>query len=172
MRHLIITAANFPAEQCSKTIGYPFELRSADYLTTIQHALRFQNRFDSITVLETVAKQRLDYLEQAGIPVVYSNLQNDSSNKGINEVRHLWDFIKQDKFADGDIFVKLTGRYVLLDTRILDHFMEDSEIVAKDDGDIYHPSSRGVHTFLWAFRKRFLREFINSLDRKSSAPIE
>ena len=172
MTHLIITSANFPKEECAKRLGYPFELRAADYLSSIHHALRFRQHFDSMTVLETVARERIEYLETCGIPVSYSNVSNDFSNKGVNEVRHLWNFISQEKFKEDDIFVKLTGRYLLVDVQILNHLANDTDIVAKNDGDIYHPSSRGVHTFLWAFRKRFLRQFITTLDLESEDPIE
>jgi hypothetical protein len=170
--HLVITSANFPREQSQAQLGYPFELRVADYLTSFHHALRFQKRVDSITILETVARKPIDFLEQSGIPVHYSKCNNGYPNKGVNEVLHLWNFMSEKPIANDDIIIKLTGRYVLLGLEILDHFTDQIEVVAKNDGDIYDPSNRGVHTFLWAFRKRFLGDFVEQLDRASANPIE
>lgn len=172
MVHLIITSASFPKDECQAKLGYSFEVRSADYQTSFYHALRFRPQLDSLTVLETVSRERVDVLEQSGIAVHYSKCNNGYANKGVNEALHLWNFLANQHIQEDDIIVKLTGRYVLLNLDILRHFSAGIEAVAKNDGDLYHPSSRGVHTFLWAFRKSFLRDFVSQLDRATEDPIE
>jgi hypothetical protein len=172
MKHLIITSANFPEAECHATLGHPHEVRLSDYLSSFYHALRFKGHFDSMAIIETVAITRLSFLENSGIPVYYSTFDNRYANKGVNEVLHIWDFIQQGKFQEDDVFVKLTGRYLLSNVDILGYFTPEIELVAKNDGDLYHPSSRGVHTFLYGFRKSFFRQFIARFDRASPDPIE
>jgi len=165
MNRLIITCATVPSINLQRG---EYEVRTSDYLSSFYHANRFKNEFDSITIIECISKSE-KYLEEVGIPVYYSNYNNDLNayDKSMNEISHIWDFVKQDYIDDDDVIIKLSGRYILYDTSILSYFNnKEIDAVAKDADDIYRIVSskgveygnEGVHTFLWGFRKKFFRQ--------------
>lgn len=160
MKHLIITSAIIPRELCQQKLGYSYEQRISDYKQTFESALALKDKFDSITIVETVSKEVVDILEDSGIVVYYSKFDNSFENKGLNEMFHINDFLQQSKISDDDMVIKLTGRYSIVNDNILNVV---SDFIAKFDGDIYDPCNRGVHTFLFGFKKKLFTEFINSL---------
>lgn len=160
MIHLIITTAVIPKELCLLRLGYSYEQRMLDYNKSFEYALKFKDKFDSITILETISKYKVVELEDSGIPVYYSKVSNLYSNKGINEMLHIQDFLKNSNFNDYDLIIKITGRYLIENVSILDI---NSDIIAKYDGDIYGPDN-GVHTFFFGFKKNLFDEFIKFLD--------
>lgn len=161
MKHLIITTATIPEDICYQQLGYSYVQRMKDYKLSFDHALKFRENFDTITILETVAKEKVDELEECGINVYYSKFNNSFSNKGLNEIFHIQDFLNNSNFNDDDLIIKITGRYLMVNDNILNI---DSNIVAKYDGDIY-PGDRGVHTFFFGIKKNIFNQFIKSLYR-------
>lgn len=153
MKHLIITSAIIPEKLCQQKLGYSYEQRISDYKQSFDSALALKDNFDSITIIETYSKTKVDILEDSGINVYYSNFDNSFDNKGLNEMFHIKDFLQHAKMSDDDTIIKITGRYLLDNDNILNI---DSDIIAKFDGDIYNPNNRGVHTFFFGFKKIFL----------------
>lgn len=173
MKHLIITTAHIPKESCLIKIGYDYQIRVQDYIESFKSALKLSNKFDSIKIIETVSKEKIDYLENSGIDVYYSTFDNSFINKGLNEMYHIKNFLDNNEIYADDMIVKLSGRYIIVNDNILNL---DSDFIAKFDGDIYDPFNRGVHTFYFAFKKSLFLEFINWLNIENTnndyTPIE
>ena len=142
-------------------LGYSYEQRMSDYKKSFEYALKLKDKFDSITIIETVSKEKVIELEESGLEVYYSKFDNSFSNKGINEMIHIKDFLLASQINDNDLIVKLTGRYLILNDNILNI---DSDFIAKYDGDIYDPINRGVHTFFFGVKKKTFLEFIEYLN--------
>lgn len=163
MKHLIITTAVIPKELCSLNLGYSYEKRMSDYKDSFEYVLKLKDKFNTITILETVSKEKVDELENSGINVYYSNIDNSFKNKGINEILHIQDFLKNSNINDDDIVIKLSGRYLIENDNILSI---NSDFIAKYDGDIY-PGDRGVHTFFFGFKKKLFFQFVSMLNISS-----
>jgi hypothetical protein len=160
MKHLIITTATISEDQCLKKLGYSYEQRVSDYQKSFDCALELKHKFDTIIIIETVSKEKVDFLENSGINVYYSNFDNSFTNKGINEMFHIKDFLENSKISDDDLIIKISGRYLMITDTILNI---DSDFIAKKDGDIYY-GDRGVHTFFFGFKKKLFIEFINLIN--------
>jgi len=163
MRHLIITSAIIPEELCLSQLGYTYQQRMMDYRQSFEYASRLKDKFDSITIIETYSKDKVADLENSGLKVYYSHFNNSFTNKGLNEMFHIYDFLRNSIIKDDDTIVKISGRYLIENDEILSI---DRDFIAKYDGDIY-PGNRGVHTFYFGFKKKIFLEFINSLDVKN-----
>lgn len=163
MIHLIITAAN---------IKENYELRKKLYIQSIEIALKYDYLFDSYTILECASSNE-DYLNQYNVH--YSKAKNIYPEKGLNEMLHLKSFIEQPDFKDDDVFIKLTGRYLLEDNSFFNKvrlLIEDYDSIFKDDSDVY--VGKGYHTFLYCMKKYRFVDTINSLNFSTSNmdPIE
>lgn len=149
-----------PKDVCLSQLGYSYEQRISDYKKSFDYALKFRDSFDSITIIETVSKIKVQELEENGIDVYYSNFDNSFKNKGLNEMFHIQDFIKNSTISNEDLIIKITGRYLIENVDILNINLD---FVAKYDGDIY-PGNKGVHTFFFGFKKVIFNEFIEYLN--------
>ena len=124
----------------------------------------YKELFNSVSILETVSKSKLDYLEDTGFNVFYSPLGNHHPNKGVNWIIHLSYFLFNCDLKDDDIIVFITGRYNILNINMLfliEKYMveEKNEFIAKEDGSVFE-GDNGVHTFYIAFTKaKFLNFF-------------
>jgi len=170
MKHLIITTAIIPRELCLSKLGYSYEQRMLDYKQSFEYVLALKDKFDTMTIIETVSKEKVAELEESGINVYYSTFDNYFDNKGLNEMFHIEDFLKSSQINDDDLVIKITGRYLMINDTILNI---DLNFIAKYDGDIY-PGNRGVHTFFFGFKKKMFYEFIDLLiinDRNSYKDI-
>jgi hypothetical protein len=161
MKHLIITTATISEDICLEKLGYSYYQRISDYQRSFDCVLKMRKKFDTITIIETVSKEKVDFLENSGIDVYYSKFDNSFSNKGINEMYHINDFLENYKIDDDDLIIKISGRYLMITDDILNI---DFDFIAKYDGDIY-PGDRGVHTFFFGFKKKLFVEFINSINK-------
>lgn len=150
--HLIITSATIPRDDCFETLGYGYDLRVEDYVKSFDSVRNFSKKFASITILETVAAEKIDYLEQSGFPVVYSKMGNFFLNKGANEVIHIENFLKNGNFKEDDLFLKLTGRYLLRNTNILGYLKPGTEFLAKTTEIFTGEEPVFIH-FTFYFRK-------------------
>ena len=164
MKHLIITTAIIPEDKCLSQLGYSYEQRMLDYKNSFEYALKFKNKFDSITIVETVSKEKVVELEESGINVYYSKFDNSFVNKGLNEMFHIYDFLQNSSINENDLIIKITGRYLIKNDNILN---VRSDFIAKYDGDIY-TGDRGVHTFFFGFKKMLFTEFIKLLDVRNN----
>lgn len=163
-KHLIITTAIISKEKCLTQLGYSYEQRMLDYKNSFESALLLRDKFDTITIVETVSKEKVKELEDSGINVYYSNFDNSFVNKGINEMFHIQDFLKNSSISDEDLIIKITGRYLIINDNILNI---NSDFIAKYDGDIY-PGNRGVHTFFFGCKKKLFIEFIDTFNFKNN----
>lgn len=178
---LLIHSAAYPQGH----LNNDYQVRRSDYLSSFYHALRHKDKFDNIWIVETFSKSPVDFLDNCGIPVFYSPFANNRS-LSMNELLHTKEFVDQDWIDDDDIIIKITGRYILCDTRILDYFKDGIDFVAKDSDDLWKWASHvndeygngGVHTFLYGFRKKFFKEivdfanFINKPGQRDKLQIE
>ena len=155
-KHLIITSALNSTEFALSSDD--LAVRLAEYERCFFHCLKFKDEFDTINIIECIEKNnKIKEFEDTGIPVYYSELDNNK-NKGMNEFDHIWNFIKQDFIGEEDIIIKLTGRYIMINTKILSYFNDNNiDFVGKRSDDIY-PSANGIHGFLYGFRKKYYRK--------------
>ena len=160
MTHLIITTAIIPEDKCLSQLGYSYEQRIEDYKKSFEYALKLRDKFDSITIVETVSNENIVELDESGLDVYYSTFDNSYKNKGLNEMCHINDFLQNSNIDDNDLIIKITGRYLIINDGILN---VKSDFIAKYDGDIY-PGNRGVHTFFFGFKKKIFFEFIEFLE--------
>lgn len=153
--HLISTSAH---------IDIPSRIE--EYIDSYNLISNLSESFKSITIIETVSQQKLEYLENSGFDIFYSNLGNEHSNKGVNWLNHMTNFISKSKIKDNEIIIFITGRYKMVNTNILslieNHMIsEKNEFIAKDDNDLYPGADKGVHTFYIAFTKKKFLDFSN-----------
>jgi hypothetical protein len=138
--------------------------RKGEYIDSYKLIKSFEKDFESITIIETISKVPLDYLENCGLKVCYSKLENPYSNKGVNWLNHIVSFLNDSNIENDDIVVFITGRYKLINLNIIsiiNDYMLNNEIdfIAKDDRDLYPLTPHGVHTFLIAFTKNKFLDF-------------
>lgn len=148
--------------------------RIEDYKLSFDNIKKFKHIFNNITIIETISKEKVTYLEDSGFNVYYSELQNSDSDKGINWMKHIQNFIKDGN--KDDINVCLTGRYLLENDnsilKIIDDYMsnDDYEFIAKNNGDLYNGvyDGKAVHSFLFFFKKDKFLEFLIFLENNKS----
>lgn len=155
-KHLIITTAHFTEEE-SKNNGFPYLERIKEYTDSFNKVKNISSNFDSITLLETKSKDKLDYLEDSKFDICYSSKPNLFYNKGLNEIFHLENFLQNNNLIKNqDIIIKISGRYKIENINLLKYI--DYDCSAKNDLDIYD-SGMGVHTFYFLFKRYFFHDF-------------
>jgi len=164
MIHVVITSANVPAM---------YEKRKALYIESIEACLQYRDLFDSYTVLECVSAHEA-YLEP--YTTYYSTIGNPYANKGLNEMRHLAQYLSaNNSLHTGDAIIKLTGRYIVEEPYFFEQVRalhEEYESIFKNDDDFY--VGNGYHTFFYYMRKGLLLEAVQSLEFSDAndRPIE
>jgi len=165
--HLLITTANLPENICNEIYdsGYNYNQRIEDYKKSLELVDIFRENFDTITILETVSKEKVDFLHEYGFIVYYSNSNNFFINKGLNEIDHIYNYLMDNNYAidDNDIIVKLSGRYFIENMNILSYINKNYELIVKDDNDIYK-SGLGVHSFYYVISKKLFFDFYIFVD--------
>lgn len=159
--HLISTSAHMNIQN-----------RVDEYVTSYNIIFNLRHLFKSITIIETVSQESLEYLENTGLDVIYSNLGNTSPNKGVNWLNHVKHFLDLSKIDDNDIIIFITGRYKIVNTNILSliethMIIEKNEFIAKNDNDLYS-GEKGVHTFYMAFTKSKFLDFWDWYQKNSN----
>jgi hypothetical protein len=147
MIHLISTSAHINDKN-----------RCEEYIECYKIIYDIKHLFESITIIETISKKSIDYLENSGLNVFYSKLGNPSSNKGTNWLNHVSNFLLNSTLNDDDIIIFITGRYRIVSKNIIsliENYMisKNYEFLAKEDTDLYPDSEKGVHTFFMVFTK-------------------
>lgn len=165
--HLLITTAILPENICNQIYdsGYDYNQRIEDYKKSFELANIFKENFESIIILETVSKERVDFLHEYGFNVYYSSVNNFFSNKGLNEIDHINNYLIDNNYSidDNDIIIKLSGRYFIENMNILNYINKKYDLVVKDDSDIYK-SGLGVHSFYYAISKKLFFDFYIFVD--------
>lgn len=152
--HLISTSAHMDSSE-----------RIMEYENCYKSIYDLKSSFKSINIIETISKNKLQYLENTGLEVFYSPLNNEHKNKGVNWLRHMTNFISNSEIKDSEIIIFITGRYTIVNTNIISLIEENMikrnfEFIAKEDNDIYTSViSKGVHTFFIAFTKSKFLDF-------------
>ena len=68
-----------------------------------------------IIIVENTGKKHKTFLNNYGFDVYYTenNYKYKTQNKGVKELKDVWDCIEKYKIKDEDLVVKMTGRYIL-----------------------------------------------------------
>ena len=164
---LIITTAHLEPKECSE-IGMDFESRIEEYKNSFEILKNFSNFFNEVIILETRVSKNVYYLEKSGFRVFYSQKKNNFLNKGMNEISHLSEIIKNLELDEEDIIYKMTGRYKLQNLNINEYI--DFDCVAKDDRDIYPNLPIGVHTFWFKIKTKLLKDFYKYVGCENQLP--
>lgn len=151
--HLISTSAHIDDQN-----------RIYEYIDGYRQINIFKEYFKSITIIETISKTNIYYLEDSGFNIHYSEINNVFKNKGVNWLNHVTTFLNQSDFENNDIIIFITGRYKLINIDIIsliNLYMNNNEIefLAKEDNDLYVGEKHGVHTFLMSFTKSKFLDF-------------
>lgn len=144
--HLISTSAHMDIQN-----------RVDEYISSYNIIFNLRHLFKSVTIIETISQEILEYLENTGLDIIYSKLGNTNPNKGVNWLNHVKYFLDLSKIDNNDIIIFITGRYKIVSTDILSlietyMIVEKNEFIAKNDNDLYY-DGKGVHTFYMAFTK-------------------
>ena len=166
---LIITSANIQKD---------FENRRNDYIESysiINH--KYRTYFSSIVLLESVELMQYQYDFNFDKYILYGN---KFFNKGMNEFDMINTYFKSNNnIDDQEQFVKLTGRYHIIDPKLLDSDVAGQyDFVGKSSYDMYikneivdadselfpeiQPEQEsGIHTFYYMMKVGKLKEFYN-----------
>ena len=161
--NLIITTAVIPEENHQEKLGYSYSERKKQYIDTFNSVKQFKDNFKTITILETVSKEPIDFLDESGFNVYYSKKDNFFLNKGLNEMIHINDFIKN--IDENEFFLKISGRYLINNLNLIKYIKNDKiKIIAKNSADIYVGNYNGVHTFYFLSNIKKFYEFYNYIN--------
>lgn len=159
MIYLIATSAN---------IEENFQERKLQYIQGLESIKKFYG----ITpfIIETVTPT--DYLDET----FFSNYTG-TLNKGIKEIVNIENFFNATavKFQDDDHVVKMTLRYKLTSSHLLDVMLSnDFDVYCKWSKDLYGPHDQGIHSFLFSMKYKLWREFMSNFNRTAHKdyPIE
>jgi hypothetical protein len=105
--------------------------RCDEYIDSYKLIYDMKHLFLSITIIETISKVKIDYLENSGLNVFYSKLDNPSSNKGTNWLNHVSNFLSNSELNDDDIIIFITGRYKIISAMLSEELAKqiDKEIL-------------------------------------------
>lgn len=159
MIHLIATSANLEEN---------FEQRKSQYIEGLESIKKFYNI--KPIIIETV--NPTNYLNET----FFSNYTL-SANKGIREIVNIENFFNSTdiKFQDNDHIIKMTLRYKLMSSTLIDTILSNNhDVYCKWSKDLYGPQDRGVHTFLFSMKYKLWKEFIKTFNRSAHKdyPIE
>jgi len=134
--------------------------READYLESVDKILQFKRFFERIYLLECLSRKFPEYLKSGGCAWRVSRNSLDCANKGIQEFVNIANFLEQSDTDDAQLIVKITGRYLInRENFLLFCSCASAEAIVRRDSDIWGDRGKGVHTFLFAARKRLLVRF-------------
>jgi hypothetical protein len=141
----------------SATIPSFFEERKNEYQESIDFIKNHSLNGNS-TIIETVLFEK-SFLEEFDLEIFYSKTHNETiKNKGVKEIMALNSYFYNNKIDDNEMIIKMTGRYRFLSEKFIKE-------IQKDDFDAYY-TTEGNQVFFgcFALRKKYLIEFINSID--------
>lgn len=98
-----------------------YQERKDRYIMCINNVKNIIKDYNIIPVIVENNGKRVTYLDELGIPIIYTNNNKYSRHKGCNEALDIKHVINVLNCDDNDIIIKLTGRYKLLD----DSFIKD-----------------------------------------------
>ena len=73
------------------------------------------NKNIKVIIVENTGKKHRTYLNNYGFDVYYTenNYKYKTENKGVKELKDVWDCIEKYNIKDEDFVIKMTGRYIL-----------------------------------------------------------
>lgn len=90
-----------------------YEIRKEQYINGISTLLKLVKVPCKFIIVENNGK-RETFLDNFGIDVLYTtNNSIRTNNKGIKELKDIWDCIQYFNIQDDNFIVKITGRYIL-----------------------------------------------------------
>ena len=159
MIYLIATAANITDNFQERKIQYIEGIKSIDTYYKI-----------TPFIVETV--RSTDYLNET----FFSNY-TESLNKGVREFINIENFFnsKQFHFNDEDNIIKMTLRYKLTSSVLIDTILSNNcDVYCKWSKDLYGPYDKGIHSFLFSMKYKLWKKFLSEFDRSvhKDYPIE
>jgi hypothetical protein len=157
---LLELAVNF-RNPVMRSIYKAREVRRAHYLESVERIVSYGSFFEKIYLVECVGGRLPRYLANSpGCLHGVSRNSLDCSNKGIQEFVNIANFLEKTTLDDEDLVLKITGRYLLNRADFLEFCRTSpADAVVKRDSDIWGEKGKGVHTFLFAARKRVIVGF-------------
>ena len=136
-----------------------FEERTNEYLESFK-VIKEYFLPDDIKIIECYLKKSKCFLEELKCETFFSETDGDFRNKGVKEALAIRAFIEQCFIDEDEIVIKLTGRYRLTSSYIID------EIVRNPDIDSFVRSGTGPQYFTGFFAMRFrnFKSFFQGLD--------
>jgi hypothetical protein len=99
-----------------------YEIRKNQYINGISKLKELTKELECKILITENNGKRETFLDHLGLEVFYTNNnQIRTGNKGIKELKDVWDSIALLNIQDDDLVVKITGRYILQENN---EFME------------------------------------------------
>lgn len=141
------------------------KLRSQQCEESLDQLVSYRSFFTAIHALECFASRvpgviarRMDC-----VSAVSRNSLN-CTNKGIQEFVNIGRYLHRIPVPEDELIVKLTARYLLKRPDFLEFSASsNAQVIVRKDSDVWGSQGQGVHTFLFAARKKLLVEFMNWL---------
>lgn len=113
-------------------IEQDYEIRKEQYINGISALLKLTKIPCKFVIVENNGR-RETFLDNFGLDVLYTNNNAiQTNNKGIKELKDVWDCIKYFNIQDEDLIVKVTGRYILQENSdFISALSEDIDCIMK-----------------------------------------
>jgi len=109
-----------------------YEIRKQQYINGISALLKIVKIPCKIIIVENNGK-RETFLDKFGLDILYTNNNAiPTNNKGIKELKDVWDCVQNFNIQDEDLIVKITGRYILQEnSNFISTLNEDMDCIMK-----------------------------------------
>ena len=109
-----------------------YEIRKQQYMNGITALLNLVKIPCKFIIVENNGK-RETFLDNFGLDILYTNNNAiPTNNKGIKELKDVWDCIENFNIEDKDFIVKITGRYILQEnSNFISVLNEDKDCIMK-----------------------------------------
>lgn len=110
-----------------------YEIRKEQYLNGINKLKDLSKDLDCKLLITENNGKRETFLDHLGLEVFYTNNnQIRTGNKGIKELKDVWDSITHLNIHDDDLIVKITGRYILQEnSEFIEVLKKDTDCIMK-----------------------------------------
>jgi len=114
-------------------IQHDYEIRKQQYINGINKIKEATKDLTyKLLIIENNGK-RETFLDDLGIEVLYTNNNKiRTGNKGVKELKDVWDSIIHLNIQDDDLIVKITGRYILQEnSEFMEALEKDTDCIMK-----------------------------------------
>ena len=114
-------------------IQHEYEIRKQQYINGINKIKEATKDLNyKLLIIENNGK-RETFLDDLGIEVLYTNNNKiRTGNKGVKELKDVWDSIIYLNIQDDDLIVKITGRYILQEnSEFMEALKKDTDCIMK-----------------------------------------